>query len=160
MKTPDTTKAASSVPEQASSLPFSLPHRTNTASAEVLALLMKGDMLTGMDGVHAASTTRLAAHIHYLSVQYGLETIRGERAVGCKDGRVVTVTTYQLPPAVVETARAGVAARWIATVRTDRAAKRAKAALAQRKAAIINTARKRNTPPWHQPELFVNGGAS
>jgi len=159
MKTPDTTKAASSVPEQASSLPFSLPHRTDTASAEVLALMMRGEELTGMDGVHAASTTRLAAHIHYLCVQYGVETIRSERAVGCRDGRLVTITAYALPPAVVETARAGAAARWIAIVRTDRAAKRAKAALAQRKAAIINTARKRTAPPWHQPELFMNGGA-
>jgi hypothetical protein len=159
MKTPDTTKVASSVPEQTPSLPFSLPHRTGTASAEVLALLMNGDMLTGMDGVHAASTTRLAAHIHYLSVQYGVETIRGERAVGCKDGRVVTVTTYRLPSAVVETASAGAFARWIATVRSDRAAKRAKAALAQRKASNINAARKRTAPPWNQPDVFMNGGA-
>jgi hypothetical protein len=159
MKTPDTTKAASSVPEQASSLPFSLPHRTDTACAEVLARLLKGEVLTGMDAVYAASTTRLAAHVHYLADNYRVETVTGERAVGCTDGRVATITTYELPPAVVEAARAGVAARWIATVRTDRAAKRAKAALAQKKAANINAARKRTAPPWHQPELFMNGGA-
>ncbi|MDO8887976.1 MAG: hypothetical protein Q7V16_05280 [Hydrogenophaga sp.] len=159
MKTPDTTKAASSVPEQASSLPFSLPHRTDTACAEVLARLLKGEVLTGMDAVYAASTTRLAAHVHYLADNYRVETVTGERAVGCRDGRVVTITTYELPPAVVEAARAGAAARWIATVRSDRAAKRAQAALAHRKAANINATRKRTAPPWHQPELFINGGS-
>lgn len=160
MKTPDTTKVTTSVLEQASSLPFSLPQRTDTACAEVLARLLKGEVLTGMDAVYAASTTRLAAHVHYLAEIYRVETVTGERAVGCKDGRVATVTTYELPPAVVEHARVGAAAQWVATVRTDRAAKRAKAAKAQLKAASVNAARKRIAPPWNQLDMFTNGGAT
>ena len=74
MKTPDTTtKAASSVTGQgAQIMPFPLPVRTNTACAEILARLLSGQEITGMDAVFATSTTRLSAHIHYLSQNYAV----------------------------------------------------------------------------------------
>jgi hypothetical protein len=50
MKTPDTTKAVSSATRQgAKILPFNLPARTNTACAEILARMLSGEVLTGMD---------------------------------------------------------------------------------------------------------------
>ena len=68
MKTPDTTKAVSSATRQgAQILPFTFPARTNTACSEILARLLSGEVLTGMDGVFEVSTTRLAAHVHYLA---------------------------------------------------------------------------------------------
>ena len=47
---------------------------------------------------------------------------------------------------------------WIAQVRKARAALRAKAAEAYRRAAALNKARKRQTPPG-QGDLFTSGGA-
>lgn len=159
MKTPDTTKAVSSATRQgAQILPFSFPPRTNTACAEILARLLSGEVLTGMDGVFEVSTTRLAAHVHYLTESYGVPTEANDRTVGCNDGRVATVKAYSLPHSVIQHARAAGAARWIASVRADRVALRAQAAQAQRQAARMNAARKRNTPPG-QGDLFVNGCA-
>ena len=160
MKTPDTTKAVSSVTRQgAQIMPFNFPARTNTACAEILARMLSGEVLTGMDGVFEVSTTRLAAHVHYLAESYGVATEANDRAVGCNDGRVVTVKAYSLPHSVIQRARAAGAGRWIASVRADRAALRAKAAQAQQEAARMNAARKRYAPPG-QGDLFVNGGAA
>lgn len=161
MKTPDTTKAVSSATRQgAQIMPFHFPPRTNTACAEILARLLCGEVLTGMDGVFDASTTRLAAHVHYLAENYSVPTEVNDRAVGCNDGRVVTVTAYSLPHSVIQRARAAGAARWIASVRADRAALRAKAAQAQQEAARMNAARKRHAPLPGQGDLFVGGGAA
>ncbi|MCL5741982.1 MAG: hypothetical protein M1430_14345 [Betaproteobacteria bacterium] len=160
MKTPDTAKTVSSATRQgAQILPFTFPARTNTACSEILARLLSGEVLTGMDGVFEVSTTRLAAHVHYLAESYGVPTEANDRAVGCNDGRVVTVKAYSLPHNVIQSARAAGAAPWIASVRADRAALRAKAAQAQAQAARMNAARKRHTPPG-QGDLFVNGGAA
>jgi hypothetical protein len=71
----------------------------------------------------------------------------------------VTVKAYSLPHSVIQSARAAGAAPWIASVRADRAALRAKAAQAHAQAARMNVARKRHTPPG-QGDLFVNGGAA
>ena len=112
-----------------------------------------------MDGVFEASTTRLAAHVHYLAENYSVPTEANDRTVGCNDGRMATVKAYSLPHCVIQCARAAGVARWIASVRADRAALRAKAAQARQEAARVNAARKRYTPPG-QGDLFVNGGAA
>lgn len=160
MKTPDTTtKAASSVTGQgAHIMPFSLPVRTNTASAEILARLISGQEITGMDAVFATSTTRLSAHIHYLSQNYAVTTETSERAVGCADGRIATITAYRLPTSLLNRARAAGADRWAASVRAARAALRAKAALAKKKAANLNAARRRSGLPSTQADLFFSDG--
>ncbi len=119
-----------------------LPSKLATATAEVLARLLAGERLTSIDGVHAASTTRLAAVTHYLANEYGWAAIESvDKAAGCRDGRVSYVAEYALPPAVRAAAMAAGAEVWCADVRRARAALRARAATATRQAARINAAR-------------------
>ena len=55
--------------------------------ADVLCRFLCGEVLTGVDAVFTASTTRLAAGIHTLSEDYGWTIERSDKVVGCKDGR-------------------------------------------------------------------------
>jgi hypothetical protein len=134
----------------------SLPVRQATVCAEVLCRALNGEVMTGMDAVFAASTTRLAAHIGYLESNYAWTFERGNRAVGCKDGRTQTVTTYWLAPPAIERALQCGGAAWCASVRAARSAKRAQAAQAQVLAHRLNlakAARARNVQPG-QTGLF------
>jgi hypothetical protein len=119
----------------------SLPIRQNTVCAEVLCRALNGQVLTGMEAVFAASTTRLAAHIGYLETKYGWRFERDNKVAGCKDGRTVTITTYRLTPDAIEHAMQREAAAWCAGVSLARRAKRAQAEQAQVLAARLNQAR-------------------
>jgi hypothetical protein len=123
-----------------------LPRKTNTVTAEVLALLLAGQHLTGLDAVIAASTTRLAGHIHRLQTEYGWTIERYERAAPCKDGRVATVTVYHLPAAIVGQSMAIEARVWCTNVRLARAQRRSGAA------AVVHHAERFNSiPPNRAP---------
>jgi hypothetical protein len=127
-----------------------LPMRQATVCADVLCRALNGEVLTGMAAVFDASTTRLAAHVGYLEIQYAWTFKRGDTVVGCKDGRVQTITTYCLEPSVIEFAMQCGAAAWCAKVRAARTAKRAQAMQAQVMAARLNqarAARQRNARP-------------
>ncbi len=97
---------------------------------------------------------RAAAHVHYLAERYNWPIEADERAVGCTDGRVATVSAYKLPADCIHAARAGGARRWIAEVKAARATLRAKAADAYRSAAAMNKAYKRRTDNPGQRGLF------
>ena len=116
------------------------PMRYATVCAEVLARALRGEVLTGMDAVFAASTTRLAAHIGYLEKDYGWSFERGNKAVGCKDGRVQTITTYWLAQSVIAHAMQRDGSVWCDSVRAARAEKRARAPQAQELAHRCNRA--------------------
>lgn len=138
---------------------FAYPKRTASACAEVLARLLNGEVLTGMDAVFEASTTRLSAHTHYLGGRYNWPIEAEARAVGCADGRLSIVAAYKLPADCIHAARAAGAGRWTAEVKAARAALRAKAADAQRRAAAMNKARKRSASHPGQGDLFQGGAA-
>lgn len=141
--------------------PGHYPERLDTVTAEVLARLLNHESLTGMEAVFGASTTRLAAVVHYLESDYGWTIDRHDIATGCKDGRVAWVTEYRLNPLTIEAAMSAGAGKWCADVRRARAALRKKAAQAQRQAALANiaaaAARRRAQPG--QSDLFAGVAA-
>ena len=110
-----------------------------------------------------ASTTRLADAIHALSRDYGWQFERTDKVVGCKDGRVQTVTEYHLLPSIIGEAMRNGAAAWCSEVRAARAELRSRAADAQRAAAQANAAHRQHRRPntGAQAELFqLCGGAA
>lgn len=138
------------------------PVKPASVVAEVLARLLSGERLRGLDAVNAASTTRLAAAIHYLSDAYGWAITREDRAAGCRDGRVAWVKVYRLTPATIEAAMQSGAAAWCAVVRAARAELRSRAADAQREAQRANAAAhaarcRRAATAAAQGDLFQGG---
>jgi hypothetical protein len=119
-----------------------LPAKLATVTSEILARLLNGERMTGLETVYDASTTRLAAVIHYLESAYGWTVERKVKAVGCKDGRVSLVSEYWINPAVIHLAMAEGAAAWCADVRSARRHLRVKAAETHRLAARAKAARK------------------
>ena len=161
MKTPDTTKAASSAPGQGGQIiaPGGLPAKLNTVTAAVLARLLNHERLTSLDAVSEASTTRLAAVTHYLAKEYGWPIEAVDKAAGCRDGRVAWVAEYFLDPQVIARAMAAGAGDWCAKVRAARRARRAHAARARREAERANAARKARRNHPGQQGLFEGGAA-
>ena len=121
--------------------PGRLPVRQNTVTAEVLCRFLSYERLTGLDAVFDASTTRLAAYVHYLA-GYGWTAETTDKATGCADGRVTTISEYWLPAEVIAAAMAAGAGAWCDGVRIARKALRAKAAQARREAERSNAARR------------------
>ena len=158
MKTPDTTKAASSAPDTAQlTVPGNQPQRKNTVTAEVLARLLNHERLTSLDAVSEASTTRLSAVTFYLVGKYQWPIAARDKAAGCRDGRVAWVAEYLLSPEVITQAMAAGAGDWCAKVRAARLARRAHAAQARSDADRANAAR--NTRRQHPGQwgLFEGG---
>ena len=125
-----------------SSINFTFPKRLTTVMAEVYAQLLKGRVLTGLDAVKTASTTRLSAVIHRLRREYGLPIISTPQSVGCDDGRLTTVDAYFLPPWFIDLVMATPMGRdFVAKVTLARLSKRAHSAKAKREAARRNQQR-------------------
>ena len=137
--------------------PGRLPIKRATVTAEVLTRLLAGERLAGLDAVSSASTTRLAAVIHYLTTEYGWQVERIDKAAGCRDGRVAWVSVYFLAHDVIAAAMTAGAAAWCAEVRAARLLLRTKAAQAKRAAERANTAR-RSRPHPGQWGLFESEG--
>jgi hypothetical protein len=161
MKTPAATKVTTSAPSKAKSIGVGcLLKQRNTARAEVLSYLLNHQRITGMDAVFKASTTRLSAVIFALE-GHGWTIDREDHVVGCKDGRVSTVTRYWLPPATIEAAAAIGADAWRQEVRAARAELRRKAAEAMQEAQrqnqrAVHRAARRAAPG--QSDLFAEMG--
>lgn len=143
MKTPTTTAVMMSEALAGGSiLAGSFPIRTNTVTADVLKRLLEGERMEGLGTVHQSSTTRLAAVINYLAEKYDWFICREDKANGCTDGRVSTVSVYWLLPSTIADAKTKGAVGWCADVRAARRKLRAKAADAKRFADAVNAARK------------------
>lgn len=138
--------------------PGKLPHKRATVTAEVLARLLAGERLTGLAAVLDASTTRLSDVVFRLHRDYGWTVERADKATGCKDGRVATVSVYWLDSAVVVKALAAGATTWCSEVRAARMQLRTKTAQARREAERANRARINRANP-KQPGLFDFQGA-
>lgn len=160
MKTPAATEVTTSAPNSAKhTRPGRLPARLDTVIAEILSRMLEGERLTGMEGVYAASTTRLAAVIHDLEKNHAWTVERDEIANGCNDGRTTTITRYWLDSQAIEQARGAGAGDWCAQVKAARAALRRKAAEARREASRKNQRKAMRTIPPGQGDLFSAGGA-
>jgi hypothetical protein len=96
------------------------PKRTNTVRAAVLASLIEGKELTGMESVFAQSTTRLSAVIYALETEYSWAVARRNKLIDTKDGRSAWITAYWLPPTSIELAMAMGARQWVDEVKAAR----------------------------------------
>lgn len=100
------------------------PKRLDTVRATVLARMLKGELMTAMDGVFDASTTRLASDVHVLRRKLGWGVITDEVQVPTADGRIADVARYSLPAEVVAAAMAAGAEAFISAVMTASANRR------------------------------------
>lgn len=135
-----------SAPDKRDYTPGTLPVRHNTVRAAVLAAMLEGAAMTGMESVFAQSTTRLAAVICEVAKRYGWNFDRGDVAVGTKDGRITSVTTYWLPQETIARAFALGARLWVDQVKAARADSRKNANKCKADAARINAMRRKSDP--------------
>ncbi|WP_442808659.1 helix-turn-helix domain-containing protein [Trinickia soli] len=119
-----------------------LPARKNTVTSSVLAALLEGRTITGMEAVFEQSTTRAAAFVFYLEETYGWVIERRDIAVGTNDGRITWVTAYWLTAAAREAAFAGGARAWIDDVKAAAERRRKGADKAKATAAKLNKMRR------------------
>ncbi len=138
--------------------PGRLPSKLNTVVAEVLCRLLNQERLTGLDAVTEASTTRLAAVVHYLTEKYGWAIVATDRAAGCRDGRIAWVAQYRLDSEVIAAAMTQGAGPWCVKVRAARLARRDNAARAKLMADRANAARLSRRQHPGQAGLFDGGG--
>lgn len=134
----------------------SLLKQRDSTRAEVLAHLLSGKRITGMDAVFQSSTTRLSAVIFALQ-EHGWRVERDSHVVGCKDGRITTVTRYWLPPTTIGAALQSGAEAWCAEVVAARATLRKKAAEAEREARRRNQRLLTRATQSGQCDLFSAG---
>ncbi len=80
------------------------PIRKDTVIAEVLAQLLRGETLTGLDSVKKANTTRLGAFIFTLEKDYDWTIARHDVFVGTGDGRMPTITAYYFERSTIRAA--------------------------------------------------------
>ena len=73
------------------------PKRLDTVTAEVLARLIQGEDMTGMNAVFSSNTTRLASVVHRLIHKYLWPIAAPEITVMTNDGRTAQVSAYELP---------------------------------------------------------------
>jgi hypothetical protein len=130
------------------------PVRLNTVTAEVLARLIGGDNLTGMDAVFRANTTRLAATVHYLERHHGWTIKRVDIDVGTNDGRVAVVKMYYLSRTAIRQAFDDGALEFCRSVKVARAKRRKQAPKARAEADKRNAARAAARFDPNQAQLF------
>ena len=100
------------------------PAQRNTVRAEVLARLISSEVMTGMDAVFDASTTRLAAVVHVLRKKYRWSIDSAVKIVSTNDGRTAEISAYRLPEATVKAAMSQGGTEYCASVKTARQALR------------------------------------
>lgn len=134
------------------------PTRCNTVTAETLSQLLKGERITGMDGVFRCNTTRLAATVHHLKKSYGWDIESVDTDVGTDDGRISTVCVYSLTRATIRRAFDAGALAFCRNVASARAKLRSGATNAKIEAKRRNAARAAAKLDPNQGSLF--GGAA
>lgn len=117
----------------------SFPIRKDTVTAEVLAQLLRGKTLTGLDSVKKANTTRLGAFIFTLEKSYGWTIARHDVFVGTGDGRMPTITAYYLEPSTKRVAFESGASAFCSAVDSARDKRRQNASKLKREAYKRNS---------------------
>ena len=141
MKSARPQNAGTSAREQGHFTPGTLPSRCDTVTAAVLAAMLEGQELTGLDAVYGQHTTRLSAFILSLAREYGWHIARRRIATGTNDGRISWISAYSLPQATRIAAFDAGARQWVDEVKEARARLRKTAPKCKAKAARINAMR-------------------
>ena len=102
------------------SKPGRFPKLITTLRAEVLATMLAGDDLAGVESVFANGSTKLATAMRALTRRYPCPIKRQEFANNMADGRVAWVSMYTLPVETIASAFDVGADEWIAEVRAAR----------------------------------------
>jgi len=135
------------------------PIRLNTVVSEVLARLLRGEQLTGMDAVFRANTTRLAAYINQLEKTWGWKIARVDVDVGTSDGRIATIRKYFLARPTIRHAFDCGALEYCRSVDVARATRRTKVDNVKVEAQRRNASRLAMRVDPYQPDMFggLNG---
>lgn len=120
MKNAPTRKSSESVRDKRDYTLGTMPELCSTVRAAVLAELLSGQVMTGMNSVFAQSTTRLSAVIYALENEYGWVIRRQDIDVDTKDGRSTRIVGYYLDQATIQEAAARGSRRWIVAVKAAR----------------------------------------
>lgn len=110
--------------------PGKFPKLTTTLRAGVLATLLAGEEVPGMEGAFANGSTKLATVMRALTRRYRWPIERNEFATNTADGQKAWVSMYTLPAEVVASAFDHGAAAWIEEVHTARSLRLARPASA------------------------------
>lgn len=100
--------------------PGKFPKLATTLRAEVLATMLAGDDMTGVESVFSTGSTKLATVMRALTRRYRWPIERREFATNIAGGRVAWVSMYTLPADAVARAFELGAAAWIEDVRAAR----------------------------------------
>jgi hypothetical protein len=100
--------------------PGKLPKLTTTLRAEVLATMLAGDDMAGVESVFASGSIKLATVIRALTRRYRWPIECREFATNAAGGRVVWVSMYAIPATAIASAFAAGAESWIEEVRIAR----------------------------------------
>lgn len=146
MENAPTTNSSESAPDKRDYTLGAFPKRRNTVTADVIASLLESNTSTGMESVFTQSTTRLAAHIGYVTRKYNWTIERRDIVTGTNDGRTTWITQYWLPQETIAKAFEIGAREFIETVKTARAKQRQKAGKCKSEAARINAMLRKNDP--------------
>jgi hypothetical protein len=96
------------------------PKLTTTLRAEVLATMLAGDDMAGVESVFSSGSTKLATVMRALTRRYRWPIKRQEYATNMSDGTVAWVSMYALPVEAIASAFDLGAEAWIAEVRAAR----------------------------------------
>ena len=96
------------------------PKLTTTLRAEVLATMLAGDDMAGVESVFLSGSTKLATVMRALTRRYRWPIARREFATNMANGTVAWVSMYELPSEAIASAFDLGAEAWIAEVRAAR----------------------------------------
>ena len=102
---------------------FRFPKMPGTLRAEVLAVLLASDDMTGVESMFDQRKQSLATVVRALIRKYGWPIERRDFPTTTAEGRAGWASVYCLPQEVIEAALAGGGQDWLDGVRAARAAR-------------------------------------
>lgn len=103
--------------------PFRYPKMPGTLRADVLAVLLASDDMTGIESIFDQRKQSLSTVIRALIRKYGWPIERRDFPTNTADGRAGWASVYCLPQEVIDAALAGPGRDWLDGVRAARAAR-------------------------------------
>jgi hypothetical protein len=110
----------------AKQLAWTYPKTPATLRAQVLAVLLASDDMSGMESVFDQRKTSLNTVIRALMRKYHWPIERRDFATNSADGRAGWASVYLLPQEVIDAALAGAGRDWLDGVRAARSARLAR----------------------------------
>ncbi len=103
--------------------PGTFPKAPSTLRAEVLAVLLASDDMTGLESIFGHRKTGLSTVIRALMRKYGWPIERRDFPTNTGDGRAAWASVYCLPQEVIDAALDAGGRDWLDGVKASRAAR-------------------------------------